>query len=139
MAGSVASGFSLLGQEGSFALGEWRGDLGGGYEWEDQQTQAGEGISSGLTRNRYDEYLQLRNDGFYLIDPRLLEASAGVNLDFFQEQDKATNPSESGTQNGTLIGYDFELHSPGGKAVQRNVPCRPRSERNQHPVWGPDE
>jgi len=107
MAWNDAWGFSLLGQEGSFALGEWRGDLGGGYEWEDQETQAGEGASSSLLRNRYDENLELRNDGFYLIDPRLLEASAGVNLDFFQEQDKATGPSTSGTQNGTLIGYDF--------------------------------
>ena len=107
MAWNDAWGFSLLGQEGGFELGEWRGDLSGGYEWEDQQTQAGEGSSSGLTRNRYDEDIQLRNDGFYLIDPRLLEASAGVNLDFFQEQDKATGPSTTGTQNGTLIGYDF--------------------------------
>ncbi len=102
-----AWGFSLLGQEGSFQLGEWRGELSGGYEWEDEQTQTAEGPSTGLTRNRYDEDVQLRNEGFYLIDPRLLDASAGVNLDFFQEQDKATGPSLSGNQNGTLIGYDF--------------------------------
>ncbi len=102
-----AWGFSLFGQEGGFELGEWRGELSGGYQWEDQQTQAGEGPSTGLTRNRYDEDILLRNEGFYLIDPRLVEASAGVNLDFFQEQDKATGPSMSGNQNGTLIGYDF--------------------------------
>ena len=107
MAWGVASGFSLLGPEGIFALGQWQGDLSGGYQWEDQQTQYAGGPSSGLTRNRYDEDLQLRNQGFYLIDPRLVDASAGVNLDFFQEQDKATGLSTSGTESGTLIGYDF--------------------------------
>jgi len=107
MAWNDAWGFSLLGQEGSFQLGAWQGELGGGFDWEDQRTSAADGASSGLTRYRYDEDLQLRNDGLYLIDPRLLEASGGVNLDFFQEQDSTSGASTSGTQNGTLVGYDF--------------------------------
>ncbi|MFZ0888019.1 MAG: hypothetical protein WA005_06175 [Candidatus Binataceae bacterium] len=94
-----------MGQEGSFALGEWTGQLAAGYEWEQQEIQGPSGPSSEVTRNRYDEDVQLRNEGFYLIDPRLVEASAGVNLDFFQEDDKSSIAG-SGTQNGTLIGYD---------------------------------
>src|SRR5208337_2063123 len=81
-ASSDAWGFSLLGEEESFALGEWSGDLAGSYEWEQQRTQGSSGIPSEVTRNRYDEEVQLRNEGFYVIDPRLVEGSAGVNFDF---------------------------------------------------------
>lgn len=94
---------SLVPSEGSFALGQWQGGLIGGYEWEDQQTSSGASTTTVL-RNRFDEDLNLRNNGFYLIDPRLLEGSAGTDLDFYQESDKLNGVNKN--QNGTLIGWD---------------------------------
>jgi hypothetical protein len=99
-------GFSLLSwvpSEGDFALGEWQGGVIGGYEWEDQQTTTGNNTTTVL-RNRFDEDVFLRNNAFYLIDPRLLSGSAGVNLDFYQENDKYNGANKH--QDGTLIGFD---------------------------------
>ncbi len=98
--------FSLLSwipSEGSFALGEWQGGVQGGYEWEDQQTTA-QGISNSVVRNRFDEDVHLANEGFYLLDPRLLQGNAGTDLDFYQESDDLNG--EHKNQSGTLIGYN---------------------------------
>src|ERR1019366_8385002 len=95
---------SLVPAEGSFALGQWQGGLVGGYEWEDQQTSSAGGSPISVVRNRFDEDVHLRNNGFYLLDPRLIEGSAGVDFDFFQENDKFAG--ESKHSDGTLIGWD---------------------------------
>ena len=89
--------------EGSFALGQWQGGLIGGYEWEDQQTTA-QGSSNSVVRNRFDEDVHLSNQGFYVLDPRLLEGNAGTDLDFYQESDDLNGANKS--QSGTLIGYN---------------------------------
>lgn len=98
---------SWVPSEGTFALGNWQGGVIGGYEWEDQQTSAS-GLSSSVMRNRFDEDVSLSNDGFYLLDPRLLEGNAGTDCDFYQESDKFTGSKilKSGSQNGTLIGFN---------------------------------
>ncbi len=94
---------SLVPSEGSFALGQWQGGVIGGYEWEDQQTTA-QGISNSVVRNRFDEDVHLSNEGFYLLDPRLLQGNAGTDLDFYQESDDLNG--EHKNQSGTLIGYN---------------------------------
>ena len=94
---------SLVPSEGSFALGQWQGGVIGGYEWEDQQTTA-QGSSNSVVRNRFDEDVHLSNEGFYLLDPRLLEGNAGTDLDFYQENDDLNGANKS--QSGTLIGYN---------------------------------
>ncbi len=94
---------SLVPSEGSFALGQWQGGVIGGYEWEDQQTTA-QGSSNSVVRNRFDEDVHLSNEGFYLLDPRLLEGNAGTDLDFYQERDDLNGANKS--QSGTLIGYN---------------------------------
>ena len=94
---------SLVPSEGSFALGQWQGGLIGGYEWEDQQTTA-QGSSNSVVRNRFDEDVHLSNQGFYVLDPRLLEGNAGTDLDFYQESDDLNGANKS--QSGTLIGYN---------------------------------
>ena len=94
---------SIVPSEGSFALGQWQGGVIGGYEWEDQQTTA-QGVSTSVVRNRFDEDVNLSNEGFYLLDPRLLEGNAGTDLDFYQESDKLNGANKS--QSGTLIGYN---------------------------------
>src|SRR5208283_4779474 len=94
---------SLIPSEGSFALGQWQGGVIGGYEWEDQQTTA-QGSSNSVVRNRFDEDVHLSNEGFYVLDPRLLEGNAGTDLDFYQENDDLNGANKS--QSGTLIGYN---------------------------------
>jgi len=108
---------SLIPSEGSFALGQWQGGVIGGYAWEDQQTTA-QGISTGVVRNRFDEDVHLSNEGFYLLDPRLLEGNAGTDLDFFQEGDNLTGASKSQSsthrsQSGTLIGWNVNTELLG--------------------------
>jgi len=107
--------FSLLSwvpSEGSFALGQWQGGVVGGYEWEDETTTAGR-VSSSVLRNRLDEDVHLSNNGFYIVDPRLIEGTAGGDLDFFQETDKFAGSNKS--QDGTLIGWDAVVSVLGEK------------------------
>ena len=75
----------------------------GGYEWEDQQNQNTGSNSTSTVRNRLDEAISINNNGFYLIDPRLIEGTAGGDFDFFQERDRANGSTES--TNGTLLGW----------------------------------
>ncbi len=103
---SEAGGFSFSDYEGGFALGKWEGTLEGGYEWEDQTSQTPGTPEFTVFRDRRDEDLQIANRGFYLLDPRLLTGSAGLNLDFFQEQDRLSG-NQNNSQHGTLVGYDF--------------------------------
>ena len=98
--------FSLQDYEGGFRLGEWRGSLEGGYEYENQDSNSA-GTSLSLTRNRTDELGSIANDGFYLIDPRLLTGSAGLNLDLYQEQDRVSHGSGA-YSDGLLWGYSFD-------------------------------
>jgi hypothetical protein len=104
MVGQNAWGFSPFGDEGDFQLGQWRGGLEAGYEWEDQRTDS-PGSHLDLLRNRLDEDVNLRNEGYYLIDPRLIQGMAGVNLDFFQESDQTAGTTQR--YDGTQIGYNI--------------------------------
>lgn len=115
---SAFSPWSLIGPE-SFGLGEWQGDLQGGYEWEDQRSTMGDGTTSSLQRNRFDELVNFGNQGFYLIDPRLLTGSAGVNLDFIQEQDKTS--AGSSNLDGLLYGYNAAFTLLGEKPISGSV------------------
>ena len=107
MSGASAWAYSLanLPQDANFELGEFQGSLEGGYEYEDQQTSNAGTPGFSLVRNRFDERWELRNQGYSLIDPGLLEGSAGFDMDFYQEQDKYSG--RTGNTNGLLYGYDL--------------------------------
>jgi hypothetical protein len=113
--------FSLLGlpQEANFALGEWQGSVEGGYEFEDQQVNNAGTSGLSLIRNRYDERFDVRNEGYSLIDPRLLEGSAAFSMDFYQEQDKYAGRNAS--INGLLYGYDLSDTIFGQRAYTATV------------------
>lgn len=113
LAPGVARAFSLSGAEGLFRPGDWMGEAGTGYEWEDQQSTMPTGPSIDLNRQRFDEFFNLRNDGFYLVDPRLIQGNAGVNLDGFQEIDRYTGLSRN--MDGLLWGYAFSTTLLGEK------------------------
>jgi len=99
-----ALAFSLQDYEGDVQLGEWKASLEGGFQFEDENSSTPP-ASFTLTRERYDEMVKIRNDGIYLIDPRLLTASAGVDLDLYQEQDRYSHGG-SIYLDGLLWGYD---------------------------------
>src|SRR5208337_361516 len=79
--------FSLQDYEGGVQLGTWEGSLEGGYQFEDQNSSS-PGSSLSETRNRFDQLMKIRNQDIYVIDPRLLVADAGFDLDSYQEQDR---------------------------------------------------
>jgi hypothetical protein len=98
--------FSLQDYEGDVQLGQWQGELDGGYQFEDQ-TSSSPTSSSSETRDRFDEVMKVSNDGFYVIDPRLLAGDAGLNLDFYQEQDRYSHGPGS-YMDGLLWGYNLD-------------------------------
>jgi len=105
-ASEILAGFSLQDYEGGLQLGLWRGSLEGGYQFEDNQSSSS-GTSFTLSRNRFDEVAEIANEGFYLIDPRFLAGSAGLDLDFFQDENRGSAGSGS-YSDGTLWGYRFD-------------------------------
>ncbi len=121
MSSADAWAFSLLGlpEEANFALGDWQASVEGGYEYEDQQTSTEGAPEVSLVRNRFDERFDLRNEGYSLIDPRLLDGIAAVNLDFYQEQDKSAGQNQS--INGLLYGYDLNETIVGETAYPATV------------------
>ena len=105
-ASEIKAAFSLQDYEGGLQLGQWRGSLEGGYQFEDEESSSA-GTSFGLTRNRFDELAKIANEGFYFLDPRFITGSAGLDLDLFQEEDRGS--SGSGVySDGTLWGYRFD-------------------------------
>lgn len=99
-----ARAFSLLDSSRIIGPGQWEGNIGAGYEWEDQSLQSAGAPTTHLLRNRYDEVITLGHRGAYIIDPRLIEGVGDLDLDFFQERDKYAGRPED--LNGLLIGYD---------------------------------
>ncbi len=109
-----AHAFSLSDWEGGFQLGKWGAETLGSYHWDDQTHETAGQPRISTASNRYDEELQIRNEGFYLIDPRLLIGALGINLDFFQEEDRFENQSNS--SNGIALGYDLNTTILGEEA-----------------------
>jgi hypothetical protein len=89
-----------------FVPGQWSGDLSLGGEYEHSKTEMQNAPNNESTRRRYDEQVGIRNQGFYIIDPRLLTGNIGLTFDEFQERD-FFNGNSTGNS-GTLTGYNFD-------------------------------
>lgn len=89
-----------------FVLGTWSGDLAVGGAYEHSKTETQNAPANDSTLHRYDEEVGIRNQGFYVIDPRLLTGNLGLTFDRFQERDRFNDDSRS--ENGTLTGYTFD-------------------------------
>ncbi len=99
--------FSLQDYEGGFQLGRWEASLEGAYQFEDQTSSSQGQPSLSTTRDRFDELMNIKNNDFYIIDPRLLTGDAGLNLDLYQEQDSYSH-SNGAYMDGLLWGYNFD-------------------------------
>lgn len=86
--------------------GTWGGSLELGYERERQQTRTDNNLSD-LARNRTNERMEIRNSGFYIMDPRFITGNLGLTTDFFQEHDRVDGVENA--PHGKLTGYTFDV------------------------------
>ena len=89
-----------------FGLGKWGGEVELGYEQERQETRSPGSPDLEFDRLRYNERLGIRNQGFFIVDPRLFTGNLGLTLNLFQEHDRLDGDERY--QNGKLTGYTFD-------------------------------
>ena len=89
-----------------FGLGKWAGEVELDYEQDRQKTRSPGSPDLEFRRLRYDERLGIRNQGFFVVDPRLFTGNLGLTFDLFQEHDRFDGNKEY--QNGKLTGYAFD-------------------------------
>lgn len=94
------------GAEPVAGLGTWGGEVELAYERERQNTRTSGSPDIELNRLRYDERLGIRNQGFFIMDPRLFTGNLGLTFDLFQEHDRIDGGERY--QNGKLTGYAFD-------------------------------
>lgn len=92
--------------ESVFGLGRWGGEVELGYGQDRQVSRSPGNPDLEFNRLRYDERLSVRNQGFFIVDPRLFTGNLGLTVDLFQEHDRFDGNKEY--QNGKLTGYDFD-------------------------------
>lgn len=87
----------------SFRLGTWEGSLEGvsTFTFDDTKTREQRTHSQDLL---FEERLNLRNSGAYIVDPRLLTLTLGGSFGLFQE--RFSFDGDSRTNHGTLWGYE---------------------------------
>jgi len=94
-------------------LGAWRGRLDLGYATNHQQISSKNGQDNEFESTQYDMRVELRNQGFYYLDPRFIKGNLGLTLGMFQSQQKSNDSKSS--QPGNLIGYAFDATFLAGK------------------------
>lgn len=88
-------------------IGNWSSNAELSYELERQDTQSENAPSRAYDSDRFREKLNIKNQGYYLLDPELATGNMGMTLEFLQEQDNFAGIN--GSQNGQLIGYNFDI------------------------------
>ena len=91
---------------GGLRLGTWGGEVETGYQTERQQTRSGDSAVNDFTHRRQRERLAIRNQGFSVLDPRLLTGNLGLTFDLLRDQDSSNGTATS--RHGKLIGYNFD-------------------------------
>ncbi len=117
------------GAEPVFVFGTWQGEVELGSAWERQETRTDNAPLNEDSRRRYDERLAIRNQGFYVLDPRLITGNLGLTYDLYQEKDHITDDDER-NQNGRLTGYSFDA----GLLSEQPYSGRVFANRNQNVI-----
>jgi len=91
---------------GGLRLGAWGGEIEMGYASEHQQTRSDGSLVNDFTHRRLRERLGVRNQGFSVLDPRLITGNLGLTLDLYQDHDRSDGTDVS--RRGKLIGYAFD-------------------------------
>jgi hypothetical protein len=113
-AAGIQLGLALLVCDGSFAqstlsvrAGVWTGSLEAEYESERERAQSSAGTADiESTLRRVAERVTIRNEGFYVLDPRLARGNAGLTFSLLQARDSANGVPTS--SNFRLTGYAFD-------------------------------
>ncbi len=84
-------------------LGTWGGEAELGYASDHQQIRSEGGVASDFAHRRYREQLTIRNQGSYVIDPRLVITNLALTFGLFQDQERSDGSASS--RQGKLIGY----------------------------------
>jgi len=87
-------------------LGTWTGEVEVKYARERQETRTPGSPDLASDRLRYNERLGIRNQGFFILDPRLLTGNLGLTLDLFQERERLDG--DRSPSHGKLTGYAFD-------------------------------
>jgi len=92
-----------------FTLGKWSGDVELGYLQSRQETHEESVPTDKNVLRRYDEQVTIRNQGFYLMDPRLLTGDLALTYGEFQQRNHFSDDLQSDqNENGRLTGYAFD-------------------------------
>jgi hypothetical protein len=86
--------------------GAWSGEFELAYERDRQEIRNPADSDLNIDVDRFHQRLDIRNNGFFLLDPRFLSGSLGLDLDVFQEQQSTDGTEES--RDGRLRGYQFD-------------------------------
>lgn len=89
-----------------FGLGTWEGAVELAYERDRQELRSPGSPDLATQLLRYDERLNIRNQGFYVFDRRLFTGNLGLTYDLFQEHDRFDGDERH--QDGRLTGYAFD-------------------------------
>jgi hypothetical protein len=112
-------------------LGAWAGEVEMGYAGDRQQTRSdGEPVND-FTHRRLSERLGIRNQGFSVLDPRLVTGNLGLSFGLFRDRDSFDGTETS--RRGTLTGYAFDSTFLADKPYNATV----YANRNQNSLTQP--
>lgn len=87
-------------------LGTWQGELQGVVEGQEQRTRSGSGPETEFSRRRALGRLTVRNEGFSVLDPRLLTGNLGLTYDVLRDRQESGGVATE--RSGKLTGYTFD-------------------------------
>jgi len=97
-------------------LGTWEGNIGFSYYGSEQQTNSG---TETLASRLMTETISIRNNGFAILDPRLVTGAIGVTLGFAQQRQTLGGTEQP--QHGDIQGYTFDATAFGQKPLNARV------------------
>jgi len=90
-----------------FHTGTWGGSLEIGYGLDREQLRSPDaGPQTDFARRRTNERLNVRNDGFYFIDPQVFSGNLGLTIDLVQDREDSDGVRTS--RHNRLDGYAFD-------------------------------
>lgn len=92
--------------QGGLRLGTWQGELQASFDGQEQTTRFAGGPETQFSLRRLRERLNIRNQGFSVLDPRLLTGNAGLTYDLVHDRQESDGVATTTT--GKLTGYSFD-------------------------------
>ena len=97
---------------GSFTFGSWEGSVQTELDLDRERERSSNGPEADLDRRRTLESLNVRNNGYYVFDPRLVTGNFGVTLGLLQDSSRANGQPDS--SHARLTGYSFDTTAFSG-------------------------